>query len=79
MSDIFPRGALSDYISLPHSLSPCSYGEPTMIKICEETTKFVRTCEAIHAKLDTGGTLTPDDRDLIQLSGSELLSKLKPV
>ena len=50
-----------------------------MINICEETTNFVRACEAIHALLDTGGTLTPDDRDLIAFSGSELLSKLTPV
>ena len=49
-----------------------------MINICEETTNFVRACEAIHALLDTGGTLTTDDRDLIEFSGSELLSKLMP-
>ena len=47
-----------------------------MINICEETTNFVRACEAINALLETGGTLTTDDRDLIEFSGSELLSKL---
>ena len=47
-----------------------------MLQICKETTDFVRACEAIHALLDTGGTLTTDDRDLIEFSGSELLSKL---
>jgi len=47
--------------------------------ICEETTNFVRACEAIHALLDNGGTLTPDERDLIEFSGSDLLSKLTPV
>ena len=48
-----------------------------MIDICKETTNFVRACEAIHALLATGGRLTPDDRDLIVFSGSELLSNLK--
>jgi|KBSMisStaDraftv2_1062788.scaffolds.fasta_scaffold1370518_1 hypothetical protein len=49
-----------------------------MITICRETTNFVRACEALHALLDTGGTLTTDDRDIIEFSGSELLSKVKP-
>jgi len=49
-----------------------------MITICRETTDFVRACEAIHALLDTGHPLTPDDRDLIAFSGSELLTKLRP-
>jgi hypothetical protein len=31
----------------------------------------------LHALLATGGRLTPDDRDLIVFSGSELLSNLK--
>jgi hypothetical protein len=47
--------------------------------ICEETTNFVRACEAIHALLADGGMLTPDERDLIEFSSSELLSKLMPV
>ena len=32
--------------------------------ICEETTNFVRACEAIHALLADGGMLTSDERDL---------------
>jgi hypothetical protein len=47
--------------------------------MCEETTNFVHACDAIHARLADGGTLTPDERDLIEFSGSELLSKLTPV
>jgi hypothetical protein len=47
--------------------------------ICEETTNFVRACEAIHALLADGGMLTHDERDLIEFSSSELLSKLMPV
>jgi len=48
-----------------------------MPQICKETTDFVRACEAIHGLL-ARGPLTSDDRDLIEFSGSELLSKLKP-
>ena len=48
-----------------------------MLNICKETTEFVHACEAIHALLATGGTLTLDDRDLIVFSGSELLSNVK--
>ena len=47
-----------------------------MIDFCKETSNFVRACEAIHALLATGGSLTPDDRDLIEFSGIELLSRL---
>jgi hypothetical protein len=50
-----------------------------MLEVCEETTNFVRACEAIHARLATGDILTPDDRDLIVFNGSELLSTLIPV
>jgi hypothetical protein len=50
-----------------------------MLDICEETTDFVRACDAVHALLDSGGTLTADDRDLIVFNGSELLSTLIPV
>jgi hypothetical protein len=48
-----------------------------MPQICKETTDFVRACEAIYARLEHE-QLTPDDRDLIEFSGSELLSKLRP-
>jgi len=49
-----------------------------MLDICKETTDFVRACEAIHVRL-AHKALTPDDRDLIEFSGSELLSKLRLV
>jgi len=48
-----------------------------MLDICQETTDFVRACEAIHAQM-AREPLTSDDRDLIEFSGSELLSKLRP-
>jgi len=48
-----------------------------MLDICQETTEFVRACEAIHARM-AREPLTSDDRDLIEFSCSELLSKLRP-
>jgi len=49
-----------------------------MSTIGKEATNFVRACETIHALLANGGTLTPDDRDLIVFSGNELLMSLRP-
>ena len=49
-----------------------------MVNICKETTNFVHACEAIQALLANGGTLSPDDRDLIVFNGSELLINLRP-
>ena len=45
--------------------------------IGKEATNFVRACEAIHSRLSEG-PLAPDDRDLIEFSGIELLGKLRP-
>ena len=45
--------------------------------IGKEAMIFLRACETIHALLDTGTTLAPDDRSLIVFTGRELLSKLK--
>ena len=42
----------------------------------KEATDFVRACEAIHSVLGEK-SLTPDDRDLIEFSGAELLSALR--
>ena len=42
-----------------------------------EATNFVRACEAIHALL-ARGPLMPTERDLIEFSANELLSKMKP-
>ena len=49
-----------------------------MLPIGKEATDFVHACEAIHALLDRGDTLTPEERDLIEVSGNELLDKLTP-
>ena len=49
-----------------------------MPPIGKETTNFVDACEAIHALLERGDTLTPEDRDLIEFNADELLDKLTP-
>jgi len=46
-----------------------------MSEVCRETTNFVRACEGIHFLL-TRGSIPPDDRDLIEFSCIDLLSKL---
>ena len=46
--------------------------------IGKEVTDFIRACEAINALLDSSHTLTPKDRDLIELNANELLDKLTP-
>lgn len=45
--------------------------------IGKEATNFVRACEAIHGLL-AQGTLAPEDRALIEFSGTELLGKMRP-
>jgi len=49
-----------------------------MLPINKEVLNFVRACEAIHALVARGDTLTPEDRDLIEVSANELLDKLTP-
>ena len=39
-----------------------------MPPIGKETTNFIDACEAIHALLERGDTLTPEDRDLIEFN-----------
>lgn len=49
-----------------------------MLPIGKEVTDFVRACEAIHALLARGDTLTIEDRELIEFSGNALLDELTP-
>jgi len=49
-----------------------------MLPIGKEATDFVDACEAIHALLEDGDALTPEDRGLIKISANELLDKLTP-
>jgi len=46
--------------------------------IGKEATNFVDACEAIHARLKRGGTLTPEERDLIEFNAEKLLDELTP-
>jgi len=50
-----------------------------MLPIGKEATNFVRACEEIHFLLARGDTLTTDERALIEYSGIELLSIVRPV
>ena len=47
-----------------------------MLQIGKEASDFVRACEAIHALLSRE-RLSPDDRALIEFSGTMLLSKVR--
>ena len=49
-----------------------------MLPVNKEVLNFVLACEAIHALLERGDTLTPEDRDLIEFNVNELLDKLTP-
>jgi hypothetical protein len=49
-----------------------------VLPIGKEAMDFVRACEAIHALLARGDTLTPEEQGLIEFRGIELLSKLRP-
>ena len=48
-----------------------------MFPIGKEATEFVRVCETIHG-LVARGELAPQDRELIEFSGTELLDKVRP-
>jgi hypothetical protein len=49
-----------------------------MISVRKEAMDFVRACEAIHALLARGDTLSPEERGLIEFRGIDLLRKLRP-
>ena len=50
-----------------------------MFSFSQETTDFIGACEALHARLArSGGTLTREEKDLIEFSAIDLLSKVKP-
>jgi hypothetical protein len=51
---------------------------PLMFSFSQETTDFISACEALHARLARSGTLTRDEKDLIEFSAIDLLSKVKP-
>jgi hypothetical protein len=48
-----------------------------MLSFSQETTDFISACEALHTQLARSATLTPEEKDLIEFSAIELLSKVK--
>ena len=51
---------------------------PLMFSFSQETTDFISACEALHTRLARSGTLTREEKDLIEFSAIDLLSKVKP-
>ncbi len=49
-----------------------------MPSLRHEVQHFISACEAIQALLAQGEVLTMDERDVIELSAIELLTKIKP-
>lgn len=49
-----------------------------MISFCKEVQRFISACEAIQSLLAGGGRLTPDERDVVEFSAIDLLSKVRP-
>ena len=49
-----------------------------MLYFCEEVQTFISACEAMQSLLARGGSLTPNERSVVEISVSELLSKVRP-
>jgi hypothetical protein len=49
-----------------------------MLSLSQETMDFLSACEALHARLVQSDTLTLEEKDLIEFSAIDLLSKVKP-
>ena len=49
-----------------------------MLYFCQEVQTFISACEAIQSLLARGGSLTPNERSVIEFSVLDLLSKVKP-
>ena len=49
-----------------------------MSPMSKEVQNFILACGAIHALLERGDTLTPEDRDRIEFNADQLLEKLTP-
>jgi hypothetical protein len=49
-----------------------------MISFRKEVQRFISACETIQSLLACGGSLTPDERDVVEFSAIDLLSKLRP-
>ena len=49
-----------------------------MVALCQEVQKFVSGCEDIQSLLAQGGSLTSDEKDVIEQSAIDLLTNVKP-
>lgn len=49
-----------------------------MISFCQEVQTFISACEAIHSLLLRGGSLTPSEREVVEFSAIDLLSRVRP-
>ena len=50
-----------------------------VIPLSQETTAFISACEALHQRLAHNGTLTGEEKDLIEFSALDLLNNVKPL
>lgn len=44
----------------------------------QEVQLFISACERIYGFLARGGTLTDDERDVLEMATTELLTKIRP-
>jgi hypothetical protein len=49
-----------------------------MFPCCQEVRTFLYACEAIHSLLARGGSLTPDERQVVEFSAIDLLTRVRP-
>ena len=49
------------------------------LMLSQETMDFISACEALHQRLALNGTLTAEEKDLIEFSALDLLDHVKPL
>jgi hypothetical protein len=49
------------------------------LMLSQETMDFISACEALHQRLALNGTLTAEEKDLIEFSALDLLNNVKPL
>ena len=60
---------------------PCLADKPrkSRLMLSQETMDFISACEALHQRLAHNGTLTGEEKDLIEFSALDLLNNVKPL
>lgn len=60
---------------------PCSADKlrKSRLMLSQETMDFISACEALHQRLAHNGTLTGEEKDLIEFSALDLLNNVKPL